>query len=411
MGGNRSGKSYVAGWLCFALWLRDHAKRDGWYWCVGQTLQRSIVGQQRELWKALPRWMFGDQSWDEKGGFGSGSHGKLLLPTPDGGRCLIEFRSADQDPSTFEQAKLDGVWVDERIDEIRWGRLIPRIIDKNGFILYSDIPEQFWQHQRLAEASLDAGVYFQHFEMRDNAHNLPDGTIVKASARLSEDERKQKIHGHFLVMEGIVFSQYIDTVHAIDDFQYGRGTMAANWPRWRLIDYGGSAPTACVWAMIAPDESVFIYREHYERNLSIPRNAKMILDRSEGEQYVATLIDPHAIDRPPAYYGSSPTVAEQYAAAGIKTRGWPYINVIGEHATVNVVKKRLEDRKLFVFKSCLNMRREFRSWKYQVDKEGKPKATDAYENDNNHLIDCVKGFLATKPTYTQLHAASQRRAG
>lgn len=102
MGANRSGKSFVGGVMCMAKYIRDVAKDGDWFWCVGQTLDRSIGGQQKQLWQALPRWMFGKQQWDDKGGFAKGKHAKLVLPTSDGGKCLVEFRSADQDDSTFE---------------------------------------------------------------------------------------------------------------------------------------------------------------------------------------------------------------------------------------------------------------------------------------------------------------------
>ncbi len=83
-----------------------------WFWCIGQNLERSVGGHQREVWEALPRRMFRNQTWDEKIGFGM--HRKVTLSTSDGRTCLVEFRSADQDPSTFEQAKFTGVWCDER---------------------------------------------------------------------------------------------------------------------------------------------------------------------------------------------------------------------------------------------------------------------------------------------------------
>ena len=40
--GNRSGKSYVCGWLCFAKYLRDRSRAGDTYWCVGQTLDRGL---------------------------------------------------------------------------------------------------------------------------------------------------------------------------------------------------------------------------------------------------------------------------------------------------------------------------------------------------------------------------------
>jgi hypothetical protein len=402
MGANRSGKTFVGGVMCFAKHLRDRAKPGGWYWCVAPNLDRSIGGQQRELWEALPRWMFGkDQVWDSKIGFGG--HRKLVLQLAGGGTCLVEFRSADQDPSTFEQAKLDGVWIDESCSETIYNRLLARIIDKRGFIIITDIYEQFWYMERLKEAAPDAGTFFMVFTMFDNELNLPAGEIHTASARMSPDERRLRIYGELIVLEGIVFKEYLDHIHAIDGFVIpGNGKPpfdAENWPRYRMIDYGGSAPTACPWVAIAPNEHLFVYREYYERGPSVATHAARILDASGQECYAGNLIDPAAYNVQP---GMTDNIAIQYQKAGIKPlRPWPRVNEMGEHAMVQKVKYRFENRTLWIFKSCFNLRRELRSWKYQLDKDGKPKAADAYENANNHAIDGLKGFIARNPTFAQ----------
>lgn len=403
LGGNRSGKSYVCGWLCFAKYLRDHARNGDWFWCVGQNLDRSIGGQQQELWKALPRWMFGaEQTWGAKIGFGM--HRKIILPTADGGTCLVEFRSADQAPATFEQAKLTGVWCDERIPEEIYNRILPRIIDQDGWILYSDIPEQWWQLERLVNAEPTAGVHSEHFSMYDNAHNLPDGAIDKAAARMTSDERKMRIAGEFMVMAGVVYKEFIDKDHREGGHLIDPFPVPAEWPKWRLIDYGASAPTACGWVAIGPNEAIYIYREYYQRNLSVGANAAAIIAMSNDgdgnpEKYRVTLMDPHAVDPPPITYGAAKTISQQYAEAGITSTGWPFVQTLGEHAMVQRVKFRLENRTVFLFKTCFEFRREFRSWKHALDKDGKPKAADAFENDNNHLLDGLKGFLGTNPSH------------
>jgi hypothetical protein len=113
------------------------------------------------------------------------------------------------------------------------------------------------------------------------------------------------------------------------------------------------------------------------------------------------MIDPHAVDKPPAVYGMAPSVADQYAAAGVgPLSGWPYINVMGEHACVQRVKFRLENRQIKVLECCVNTIREFRSWRYKTNRDGKPLATDEYEDSNNHALDCLKGFFAANPTFT-----------
>lgn len=404
MGANRSGKTYVGGWMCFAKHLRDKAKPGGWYWCISLNLDRSVGGQQRELWEALPRWMFGEQAWDSKIGFGG--HRKIVLKLAGGGTCLVEFRSADQDPSTFEQAKLDGVWVDESLPETIYNRILARIIDKRGFIIITDIYEQFWYMDRLKEAPPGAGVYFQVLTMYDNEANLPEGEIDTAKARMSADEQRLRIYGELVALEGLVYKSYRDTYdtnqelpgHLVKPFPCG---VPKDWPAWRLIDYGASAPTACLWVTISPNENLYCYREYYEAGLSVQLNAAAILEMSRGEKYVQTLMDPHAIDPPPVTYGAAKTIAQQYAEAGITSTGWPYTNVMGEHAMVQRVKFRLERRTLWVFDTLPSLRREFRSWKYKLDKDGKPMKSDAFDNANNHLLDCIKGFLGTNPNYQQ----------
>jgi len=74
----------------------------------------------------------------------------------------------------------------------------------------------------------------------------------------------------------------------------------------------------------------------------------------------------------------SETIARQYELAGIKPLSpWPRVNEMGEHAMVQKVKYRLENatgigRLLEVFSTCVNLRREFRSWKYKTDAVSAP---------------------------------------
>jgi hypothetical protein len=155
-----------------------------------------------------------------------------------------------------------------------------------------------------------------------------------------------------------------------------------------------------VWFAIAPNECVYVYREHYDAGHSVPYNAERIIAASEAERYRVTLMDPHAVDKPPAVYGTAPSVAEQYAAAGIQATGWPFVNIMGEHAMVQRVKFRLENDTLKVFETCPNVIREFRSWMYKRDKAGKALASDGFEAGNEHSLDCIKGFLGTNPCYS-----------
>ena len=387
-GGNRSGKSFVAGVLCFGKYLRDQAVDRDVFWCVGQTFDRSVSGQQRELSRALPRSMLQSQRWDQKIGFGTNR--RLVLPTRDGGTCTVEFRSADQELKTFEQESLRGVWVDEAIPEALYDRLLPRLVDRDGWLLYSDIPEQWWHLMRLVHAPPEAAVHCRQFTIYDNAHNLPAGAIEELVARLTQDQRRMRIHGEYLPMEGIVFKEWDPGRHLIRPFP-----VPAYWPRWRFIDVGGSAPTACGWVAMDEQEVSYVYREYYERFAQVGKAAAHILEASRREQTRATWMDPAAW----ATDSGRPALAVLYQEAGLPCVPWPRVNVMGEHAMVQKVRYALENDKLFVFNTCLNMAREMATWKHRCDADGRPLATDAYENDNNHLLDGLKGHFATLPTF------------
>jgi hypothetical protein len=78
---------------------------------------------------------------------------------------------------------------------------------------------------------------------------------------------------------------------------------------------------------------------------------------------------------------------------------------------VNQVRERLLRSKpgaltsaggLRVFSSCLNTIQEFQSWSFKRDARGElPPGDDRYEDDNNHLLDPIRGIVATSPKYTQ----------
>lgn len=425
IGGNRSGKTFVTARLCFSKYLRDVARTGDHFWAGSQNLPRSISGLQKELWDALPTGMFRGRIWDSKVGFGGG-HPVVQIRTRDGGYCTVEFRSADQDLNTFETAKLRGVIWDENLPEALYNRLLPRLIDLQGFLLYSDINNQAWPIERLEEAVPEAGVYYQNFTMYDNASNLPARAIEEFSAGIPQDEIDLRVLGKPGAMEGVVFKQFRDAgkgAHTIDGFPKG---IPDSWPMWRKIDFGETKPTACTWSTISPDEIIFVFREYYDAGHSVFHNAKRIHELSGatwrevargadeihekpwtqivatgGERYIETFLDPACFGEKQDN-GSLISISREFEDCGIKCIPWPRINLMGEHAAVAKFKLRLERNTWFVFKSCTSMRREMRIWKHKLDKDGKPVAADAYDNKNNHLIDTQKGFISTNPTFENL---------
>ncbi len=222
---------------------------------------------------------------------------------------------------------------------------------------------------------------------------------------MSEDERAMRIWGKFRRLSGVVFKGYDRGRHRLRPFAIpseGPYPSLTNWPRARMLDYGGSSPTACLWIAFAPNEKAYAYREYYQKYGSIRTHAAAIREMSKTpdgrlEEYSWSLLDPHAWDTSPA---NEVTIADQYALEGLEFRKWPYMNIFGEHAAVEILKRRIEVDQLMVFETCVEFDRELCAWKYLLDKEGNPKASDTFENGNNHLIDGCKGLFALRPCFS-----------
>ncbi len=98
--------------------------------------------------------------------------------------------------------------------------------------------------------------------------------------------------GDWDVFEGQAFPawSYDDHVISYKDFP----DAPEHWVKWRAIDWGNAAPFCCLWLTREPDTGrVIIYREAYQVGLTVPQQARMILDMTPpNEKINVTYADP-----------------------------------------------------------------------------------------------------------------------
>lgn len=400
--GNQSGKTYCMARMCFGLWLKDKAKSGDVYWCIAPNQEKSVTGQQKELWSSLPRWMFVDADYDDKNGFGA-IRPTINIRTSDGGTCAVRFKNAAQysaDPRSFEQEAVNGIWIDESIAEHEYQALIPRTVAKNAFILVSAIPDVQWMFDAFENPKPGAKVALVKAGIEVNKNNLGDGAIDRMIASMSSDEAQMRVYGNFRFLQGLVYpefaKEYAPVGHLCKPFR-----VPDSWPRMRAIDWGNAHPTVCLWVAVAPNETLYVYREYTARYRSVQGHAKTIIDLSAGEHFVdKPLIDPSCYNRNQA---NAASVADEFAKHGLPCRPAVRTNVVGEWALVQRVKARLEAHTdlgpmLQVFDTCQHLIWEFRRWKYKTDHQGKPMASDAFEDKDNDALDALKYVIASNIT-------------
>jgi hypothetical protein len=162
-----------------------------------------------------------------------------------------------------------------------------------------------------------------------------------------------------------------------------------------------------MWGTVAPIgwndrdwETMIVYREYYERGRSVPQNATAVTQASVGESYRRPmLIDPHAYDQTAA---NERSIAQQYMDVELACEEWPRTNLYGEDALVEMVRKALEDDCLLIMEGCPNAASEFQTWQYKRTRDGLVDPKERYTNTDNHLLDAIRGWVATRPVHTQL---------
>lgn len=407
---HNSGKSVCAGWCMLGKYLRDYAKKGDIFWIVSPSEKKSWEVPQKELWEALPRSMFGDETYSADGGFG-GRNSTIILE-PEGRRLVVRWKTAsqyDSDAAHFESEKVTGIWIDETVQHGLFTRCLARLVDTRGWVIVSTIPEDPWTDDVFGENDDETELNYilkrpQSYAVSirmttyDNATLGAEG-IKEFASGLSEDEKHMRLFGRSLHKTGLVFPEfhklYKPDGHLVKPFK-----IPASWPRFRGMDVGRDHPTTVAWVVVAPNENLYVYREYVARHTTIETDAQRILDMGEGEIYLSpVLIDPSAYNITKA---NPLSVGLQYAQCGLQCR--PAVRTSdhpsgGEYGLIQRMKRRFENNSLFIFDTCPYLINELRNWRYKRDKENQPLDSGAFEGRGNDMIDSLKYVIAANPKW------------
>lgn len=201
---------------------------------------------------------------------------------------------------------------------------------------------------------------------------------------------------------------------------------------FRVLDYGDSAPTCCLWFAVDRNGNCFCYREYYLPNAMISTHRGNIAGLSEHERYDLNLADPSIFHQMPQKQGGRWSVADEYADVTMQSREtalfWTAAdnnelgtrNRINEYLRVDperihpITKQPGSARLFFVARSetyqggivhALQQTRSQRRLKIGTDL-GKPIFSDERDEAiTDHAYDCVRYFIASRPPAPPVEAA------
>lgn len=309
------------------------------------------------------------------------------------------MKSCEAGWKKFQGATIDAVCFDEEPPEEIYREALIRILAREGFMLFTmtPIPDESvegmtWIYDEFVKKQAPAEVEVYQVSVYDNPH-LPETSIRKMEGAYTGEEKAARLHGKIGTLSNLIF-------HELRPWHITPPEMIfPHWTKYRFIDYGIGAPTACLWLAISPPcnpltckiehrhghwktDMFHYYREYYERDRTITENAKAILDLSRGENFRATIIDPHAVNRE---CGSGLSIQQQYMQGGIGC-------ILGStdwEATVLRGKQMLSDNQVLIGDNLNHFIFEMQHYRRVYSKPRADYKERARKKDD-HLVDCFR---------------------
>lgn len=324
--------------------------------------------------------------------------GSMYLEFP--WRTRLEVRSA-QHPESLVGEGLDGAILAEAAKHKRetWERFIrPALADKRGWADFTTTPEgqnwvyNLWQFGQNPDIEQYASWRFPSWlntEVYPGGRN--DSEIQLLERTTSREWFLQEIGADFTAFVGKIYAEWDESYH-VKKLEYNPA-----WPNYIAFDWGYVNPLAAIEFQVAPDDTIHVWREHYEPYKTLEEHFTLMKARSQPPGYKINMTygdaaDPEATQRVNEHF--APCVSDPDA----KTN-W--------REGIDLVKTFLKDRPtsdydedgapimkpgLYVDHSCINTIREFGSYRGKSGTQGQ-QPTDPQDKavkKDDHAMDALR---------------------
>lgn len=391
-GGNRSGKTECG--AVEAIWrargihpyIKNREKVDGWVVSVTYEVQREVA-QKKILSYLSPDWI--EEIVMAQGKKGAPEYGvidHIVIKNVFGGLSSIGFKSLDQGREKFQGASLDFVWFDEEPDKDVYDECMMRVMDREGDVWCTMTPLKglTWVYDEIYLAE-NPDIWYETMDWSDNPYLNPK-EIKKLESLLTEEELETRKSGKFKASSGLVYPEFDESTHVIEPF-----SVPTDWYDNISIDPGLNNPLSAHFYAVDFDGNVYVIAEHYEAGRDIDYHAEKIKKiakdlgwHTDKKGRICALIDSAAEQRTLA---STKSVADLFYERDILVNTKVNKDLWSGIARVRSLFK--SPTKIFIFKNCVNLIREIKSYRYS-DGERPKKADD-------HALDELRYYVMSKP--------------
>lgn len=392
-GGNRTGKTECGAvetiWLLRGIhpFRKNKKNVSGWAVSLSTQVQRDVA-QSKILAYLNPSWIEDIVMLSgKKDNPSSGVIDKIYIKNVFGGVSVLGFKSCDQGREKFQGTSLDFVWFDEEPPYDIYLECKMRVLDKCGEIFGTMTPLKglTWVYDEIyLNKKNDKEVWHENITWQDNPF-LNQEEIQKLMNEMSADELDTRCNGNFAFSGGMVYSNFDETQNVVEPFD-----IPSELYDTISIDPGFRNALSCHFYARDNDGNVFVIAEHYAENMTIEQHAKAIFNianrlgwKRDFDGKLVALIDSAGLQKTLA---SQKSVVDLFFENGIKTNPKVKKELL---PGIQKVKKYICDangeRRLFIFKNCVNMIREIKSYFWGDD--------DVPIKKDDHCLDELRYYI------------------
>lgn len=335
-----------------------------------------------------------------KGGSWEKAYDKQLRVLELKNGTMYQFMTYEQDPKRMGGATLDRVHYDEEPPLAVRNENLIRVMKTGGDEILTMTPlEGFtWTYEDIYEYIMKDGK-----EVAEGVYAAIDKAMVmvdiednpaitkenreKTLAEYAPDERKARKTGQFIPLEGIIYKQFDPMVNVIE-----QGEISENWNVVVGIDPGHRHECGVVWCGLDDRDNMIIFEE-FKESWTLIRDVCDIIHSMNAEMGLHPIyyvIDPHARNRN-QQTGRSDQM--EFADNGIN----PILGQDDVKTGIDVIKTRLHEERLWIYDNCVNIQREFKTYRWKpksrTDEDGKPIPVKR----NDHLLDALRYVAMSRP--------------
>ncbi len=396
-GGNRTGKTECGAVEC--IWIargihpykQNLEQANGWVVSLSTQVQRDVA-QKKILHYLDPSWiedivmLQGRKDSPENGVIDT-----IKIKNVSGKISTIGFKSCDQGREKFQGTSLHFVWFDEEPPHDIYQECKMRVVDTKGEVFGTMTPLK--------------GLTWVYGEIYLNEHNNPENWYIQInwddnpfldaeeikmlSSSMDEEQLTARKFGNFSSYGGMVYNNFDQSVNVIDPFE-----VPKEWFDMISIDPGLHNPLSCHWYATDYDGNVYVIAEHYEAERDIAYHAECIKKKSDQLGWhrgmngkLDVLIDSAANQKTLA---SPKSVSDLFYDLDINVNTNVNKDLFSGISRVkNYIKDNNGRSRLFIFRTCVNMIREIKSY-YWSDADVPIKKDD-------HAMDELRYYIMTKP--------------